>query len=105
MGIITARPMSRKVVFAGVGLLLLAINAHRGQLLWRAPHDDYTASSPAIWQSLVIVSSHAGTVTAYKQENGEKVWRVRIAAKVESSPVVVDGLAYFGSTDGRLIAV
>jgi outer membrane protein assembly factor BamB len=83
----------------------LALNANNGRVLWRATHNDHTASSPAIWESLVIVSSHDGTVTAYKQENGQKVWRVRVPAKVESSPVVVDGLAYFGTTDGRLFAV
>jgi outer membrane protein assembly factor BamB len=33
------------------------------------------------------------------------VWRIRVPGKVESSPVVVDDTAYFGSTEGRLYAV
>ena len=33
------------------------------------------------------------------------LWQVRTAGKVESSPVAVDGLVYFGSHDGRLFAV
>ena len=36
---------------------------------------------------------------------GETRWQVQTAGKVESSPVVVDGTAYFGSHDGRLFAV
>jgi len=35
----------------------------------------------------------------------EQLWQVRTAGKVESSPVVVDGTAYFGSHDGRVFAV
>ena len=33
------------------------------------------------------------------------VWQLRTNAIVESSPAVVDGIAYFGATDGRLFAV
>ena len=33
------------------------------------------------------------------------MWQVQTAGKVESSPVVVDGIAYFGSHDGRFFAV
>jgi len=81
-----------------------ALNARTGRILWsRVPGG--TASSPAIYGSLLIVSSHDGSVTAYRRENGNKVWRVRTAGKVESSPVVVGDTAYFGSTDGRLFAV
>ena len=82
----------------------LALNARTGRILWRRVPGG-TASSPAIYGSLLIVSSHDGTVTAYRRENGRKVWRVRTAGKVESSPVVVGGTAYFGSTDGRVFAV
>ena len=38
-------------------------------------------------------------------KSGKVVWQLRTNAIVESSPAVVDGVAYFGATDGRLFAV
>ena len=32
-------------------------------------------------------------------------WRIETNAKVESSPVALDGIVYVGSTDGRLFAL
>ena len=53
----------------------------------------------------MLVSSHGGTVTAHRRSDGRILWRLRTGGKVESSPVVVDGIAYFGTTEGRLFAV
>ena len=33
------------------------------------------------------------------------MWQLRTNAVVESSPAIAEGVAYFGSTDGRLFAV
>ena len=61
-------------------------------------------SSPAIDGPRVLVASQDGTVT--------RLSRARVASsgnfgrqRIESSPVVVDGTAYFGSHDGRVFAV
>jgi outer membrane protein assembly factor BamB len=81
-----------------------AIDATTGKILWRRKGGVH-ASTPAIDGPRIIVSSHDGTVSALDRASGEELWRVETAGKVESSPVVVDGLAYFGSTDGRLYAV
>ena len=62
-------------------------------------------SSPAIDGPRVLVASQAGTVTALDRRDGRTIWQVQTAGKVESSPVVVEGTAYFGSHDGRLFAV
>src|SRR5262249_49182535 len=50
-------------------------------------------------------SSTDGTVTALARSNGRTLWQLRIASKVESSPVVIGRMAYFGAQDGRLFAV
>ena len=44
-------------------------------------------------------------MTALTRKGGKVVWQLRTNAIVESSPAVVDGVAYFGATDGRLFAV
>ena len=33
------------------------------------------------------------------------LWQLRTGAKVESSPVAIDGTVYVGATDGRLFAL
>jgi eukaryotic-like serine/threonine-protein kinase len=82
----------------------VALVADTGKILWTWSSGP-KASTPAIAGNLLIVSSHDGSVTALGRRSGRPVWRLETSAKVESSPVVVDGIAYFGVTDGRLFAV
>ena len=51
------------------------------------------------------MSSHDGRVTAYNRFNGQLLWRLKVNAKIESSPVAIGRVVYFGATDGRLFAV
>src|SRR5262249_54430519 len=45
-------------------------------------------------------------VAALARSNGARLWELDLpGAKVESSPVVIGKIAYFGATDGRLFAV
>jgi outer membrane protein assembly factor BamB len=82
----------------------LALDAATGKVMWQRSGGVH-ASTPAIDGPRILVSSHDGTVSALDRASGDQLWQVRTAGKVESSPVVVEGLAYFGSTDGRLFAV
>ena len=81
-----------------------AVNSHNGHVIWQR-HGGRKPSTPAIAGPRLIVSSHDGTVTAYDRFNGRRLWRLKVAAKVESSPVAIGRLVYFGATDGRLFAV
>ena len=81
-----------------------AIEADTGTTLW-SWQSGLKASSPALAGDFVLVSSHDGAVTALGRRSGRPVWRLETSAKVESSPVAIDGTAYFGATDGRLFAV
>jgi eukaryotic-like serine/threonine-protein kinase len=82
----------------------VALNSHNGQLIWQR-RGGRKPSTPAIAGPRLIVSSHDGYVTAYNRFNGQRLWRLKIAAKVESSPLAVGRLVYFGATDGRLFCV
>ena len=67
-----------------------------GKIRWRRDFGGTKPSTPAIDGPRIIVSSRDGTVTALDRERGRQLWQVQTSGKVESSPVVVDGLAYFG---------
>ncbi|MBD0329312.1 MAG: PQQ-binding-like beta-propeller repeat protein [Thermoleophilia bacterium] len=83
-----------------------ALNAFNGKVVWRRRGRGNKPSTPAIDGPRLIVSSTDGTVTALRRSDGHRLWQLRIrGAKIESSPVVVGRVAYFGATDGRLFAV
>lgn len=82
----------------------VALNSHNGHVIWQR-HGGHKPSTPAIAGPRLIVTSTDGTVIAYNRFNGRRLWRLKIAAKVESSPIAVKRLVYFGATDGRLFAV
>ena len=83
-----------------------AIDAATGRTKWTHRVGGTLPSSPAIDGPRILVASQDGTVTALSRTPRiQRVWQVRTAGKVESSPVVVDGIAYFGSHDGRVFAV
>lgn len=81
-----------------------AIDARTGKVLWTRTGGP-KPSTPAIAGPRLIVSSKDGSVTAFDRETGRTLWRLLTNAKVESSPVVVDGTVYFGATDGRVFAL
>jgi outer membrane protein assembly factor BamB len=82
----------------------LAVDAKTGETIWEVD-GNFKASSPAIYGGLLLVSSHDGTVTAFRRRDGKRIWRFAGPGKIESSPVVVDDVAYFGTTTGRVFAV
>ena len=83
----------------------LAIDAATGTALEVGRIDGWKPSTPAIDGQRLLVASQAGTVTALGPRHGSAVVAAADVAAIESSPVVVDGIAYFGSHDGRLFAV
>ena len=82
----------------------VALNSHNGHTIWQRSGGQ-KPSTPAIAGPRLIVTSTDGTVTAYNRFTGRRLWQLRIAAKVESSPVAIGRVVYFGATDGRLFAV
>lgn len=82
----------------------VALDSHNGHKLWER-RGGKKPSTPAIAGPRLIVSSHDGSLTAYNRYNGQLLWRLRVNAKIESSPVAIGRVVYFGATDGRLFAV
>jgi outer membrane protein assembly factor BamB len=82
----------------------VALDSHNGRKIWEH-RGGHKPSTPAIAGTRLIVTSTDGTVTAYNRFTGRRLWLLRLAAKVESSPVAIGRVVYFGATDGRLFAV
>lgn len=96
---------------------LYAVNAKTGKRAWKKDSGRCVASSPAVWEHLVIqtyLASHPcnrgdqkglrGLVVARFAGFGQFLWQARIAPS-ESSPVVVDRVVYLGDWSGRVYAL
>ncbi len=50
----------------------------------------------------MYVGSYDGNLYAVDAATGREQWRFSTAGKISSSPVVIDGVIYFGGVDARL---
>ena len=95
---------------------VLAVGAKSGRVLWRRQLGHCIAASPALARGVVYVAAMnplpcvdpdrnaPGFLQALDARTGKPLWRFP-AGVIESSPLVVRGLVYFGSWDGRVYAV
>jgi outer membrane protein assembly factor BamB len=93
--------------------VLAAYDATTGKLLWvsnMSNPEDLTISSPAVGKNNVYTGTFAGGMFAIDKQTGAVQWVVLVLSGkdnvgVNSSPVVADGMVYFGGMDGSLYAV
>ena len=62
-------------------------------------------SSPAIFADPLVVHRMDGLRSRARPLNGKLLWRYTIGSPIESSPVVHDGVDYFGDWNGRVYAL
>lgn len=83
-----------------------ALNMRDGKVVWTfKPRRSKMASSPAIVGDRLVVHGMDGLVRVLDRSNGRQLWHVRIGSPIESSPVVRNGLDYFGAWNGRIYAL
>jgi outer membrane protein assembly factor BamB len=83
-----------------------AISMHSGTVLWR--HDTPNgkmASSPAVVGPELVYHSMSGYVFVLDRATGRLDWSYRVGSPIESSPIVRDGVDYFGAWNGRVYAL
>jgi outer membrane protein assembly factor BamB len=100
--------------FANIRGALFAVDAKNGRRQWRRKFGYVSAASPAVSDGVVYhpLLNQAGTergprsglMVAVDAETGKDVWRFRTGA-VESSPLLVNGMLYFGTFDRRVYAL
>lgn len=99
------------VVFDGIayvanaGGTIRAISMRTGAVVWRRRLRAQMAASPAVaGRNLVVHTMGRGKVYVLRRSDGKILLRKSIGAPIESSPVVVDGVDYFGSWNGNVYA-
>ena len=97
----------------GIYFPLAAYEAITGKVLWvsNPPNPDgLTISSPAVGKNYVYTGTFRGGLFAIDKQTGVIQWVIPVLSEkdivgVTSSPVVADGMVYFGGMDGNLYAV
>ena len=95
---------------------LLAIEAKTGEVVWEKNLGLCLAASPAVGNGVVYqtymdpypcrrhVQDAPGFLVAFDADTGKELWRFR-SGVTESSPLLVDGVVYFGSWDRKIYAI
>ncbi len=93
---------------------LFAIEAETGEVDWEKNLRRITAASPTVADGVVYQplmnapdeerATARGFLVAFDARTGRERWRFR-AGVIESSPLLVDGVLYFGTFDDRLYAL
>ncbi len=85
---------------------VFALSMDDGHVIWQraTPHGEMAASA-AIWGGRLVVHQMDGTVSVRRRADGRLLARLGAGAPIESSPVVRDGIDYFGAWNGVVRAL
>ena len=85
---------------------LYALNADTGVLLWKYAVGNYVDSSPTVANGIVYFGTYYSDPNLYALDanTGALIWKYPTQSRI-SSPVIVNGILYVGSTDGNLYAL
>lgn len=103
-----------RLYFADTKGRFYAVEAESGEVAWRAAFGTFTAASPTVGDGVVyqpLMSKPGqdrarapGYMVALDAETGDEKWRFK-AGVIESSPLLTDGVLYFGTFDNKLYAL
>jgi outer membrane protein assembly factor BamB len=83
-----------------------ALSMADGHELWRhVTRGGKMASSPAVWGDDLVVHGMDGVVRVLALSTGRLLVHYDVGSPIESSPIVRDGIDYFGSWNGRVYAL
>jgi len=100
-GPITSSPsVANGSVFFATRDVLWAVDSATGDEVWQESMKG-TISSPAISRGRVYVGTDDSALNCYDASNGTLLWRAEANGPVATSPVVADGLVYFGTKIGE----
>jgi outer membrane protein assembly factor BamB len=85
---------------------IYAISMRFGKTIWKYdPPGGKMASSPAVVGDKLVVHGMDGYVRVLDRRNGRLLRQIVIGSPIESSPVVRDGVDYFGAWNGTVYAL
>jgi outer membrane protein assembly factor BamB len=78
---------------------MYALDLDSGVQVWAVNVGGEVASAPAVADGVVVAGNRGTEVVGIDALTGERLWTVSMGTSwAESAPVVVDGIAYFGSS-------
>jgi outer membrane protein assembly factor BamB len=103
-----------RLYFATNSGRFLAVEAETGEVAWRKEFHRITAASPTVGDGIVYQplmnapreerKTAAGYMVALDADTGRQLWRFK-AGVMESSPLLRNGVLYFGTFDDKLYAI
>ncbi len=97
-----------EVMYLPSGPFLYQIDLTTNEHMWRPSTvfaDGDIASPPVVDNETVYFGTETGSVYAVDADSGEPLWQWRTGNYVRAAPVVVDGVVFIASGDGRVYAV
>lgn len=92
--------------------VLEALEKKSGQPVWTRRLGQLSASTPAVTANTVYATvlnsghpAHPGRIVALNAANGDIRWFRSLPAPSESSPLIADGMVFFGTQDGTVYAL
>jgi outer membrane protein assembly factor BamB len=83
-----------------------AFAMNNGRRLWRRLQSNgKMASSPAVWGDRLVVHGMDGHIRVLARSTGRLLGQFTVGSPIESSPIVRDGIDYFGAWNGRVYAL
>jgi len=84
-----------------------AISMRSGKFAWvhETPGSPRMASSPAVDGDEIVYHTMSGWVYVLDRTNGRVLWSWNAGSAIESSPIVVNGIDYFGDAGGKMYAL
>ena len=83
---------------------LLALRRVNGKELWRRTTAAGIVSAPVVYRDRAVVGSRDFLLRAYRVADGRELWSQHFwSSWVESTPRVLDGVMYIGSSDLRAV--
>ena len=96
------------VYFGCLNHLLYAVDAKKGELLWKfKAYDIFMESSPVYWNGMIFAGSYDRYMYALEASTGKLVWKFPTQGEVyhANMPLIHNGVVYFVSFDNNLYAV
>ena len=91
---------------ANISGTVFAIRMSDGHQLWsRKIRWGKSAASPAVVGDKLVVHGMDGYVRVLDRMTGRLIWRYNAGSAIESSPIVENGVDYFGSWNGNVYAL
>ena len=94
-----------RVVFGSYDNFLYAVDAERGELVWKLETESYVHATPAIAGGVIYVAGCDGFLRAVRAGDGRELGKVELGGNTAASPAIAAGRAFVGTFGSEVVAV